>query len=105
MAHHILRYERRSARLLAGDVTPEGVLEPHVRDTKIDARIDRLEPGAGEVGLGIGELDAGGAAVLKEGSTDAVRFLGGGEPTSSALDGDLGLTQRVVGLGDLDANP
>src|SRR5512140_2790397 len=60
-------------------VTPGGVLEAHARDALIDARVDGVELGAKQVGLGIGQLAAGRAADLEQRAAHAVRGFGRGE--------------------------
>src|SRR5262249_52325439 len=51
---------------IARDVTPDRVLEARGSDVEIDAGRQCIQARAGELGLGVGQLDAGGASVLEE---------------------------------------
>ncbi len=77
---------------------PTGVQEAGARDAQLDAGVHEIERGAGQLGLGVGELDADRAAVLEEGAAHAVGLLGGGEPAGAGLDGDLGVLHGLLGL-------
>src|SRR6266542_2834967 len=86
-------------------VASQGVLEAYLRDPEIDARVDRVEARACEVGFGVGQLDAGGPSILKERAQHPVRFFCRGEPARHAVHGYDRLVQGVSRLGDLELDP
>ena len=80
------------------------MLEAHLRDARVDAGVDRFEPRAGEIGLGVGQLDRRGTTVSEERATNAVPFLGRSKPLGGAFDGRLCFAKRIARLGNLDAD-
>src|SRR5262249_42217411 len=86
--------KRRCAWDLLG--APERVAEPDPGRAGLDPCVDRVEPRAQKLGLGVGELGARRAAIEEHRAPHAIRFLRGGEPApGGALRGD-----RVVDSGD-----
>src|SRR5262249_31664919 len=88
---------RRASRRLI-DVAPRGVQEARTPDAQIGAGVERLEAGAEELRLGVGQLDAGRSPVLEELSAHAVRLLGGREAARAGLHGHDRLAHRLPRL-------
>src|SRR5262249_13991714 len=87
----------------AREVAPGRMRQPNRRDPKVDLGV-HPKSGACKIRLRIRELDIGSAAVLKQFSSHAIRFLGGKQAAPTPLRRCASVLQRLPILRDLGAN-
>src|SRR5262244_4066847 len=88
----------------AREVAPGRMRQPNRRDPKVDLGVHHAKSGACKIRLRIRELDIGSAAVLKQFSSHAIRFLGGKQAAPTPLRRCASVLQRLPVLRDLGAN-